>query len=751
MKKVKTKLALTLSVCLLMLLPGVSFAQNYSLGNVDIRLVDGSETIQISGLPGDSFEKQISLKNYSTRPAALVLSTTDANLIKGKFTLAEPSDGFSDSSEWINLSQKNLVLNPGESKTVNINIEFPVNAGVGKHFAGIMASQKTADPSGNLINLETGIRVYANVTGRENGKFKLINPRVLENKDSIAYSVTVLNSGNTNLLGFASLTNQAVDASNNDTNKVLLKPGEDQKINLTIPKTSFGPQRIVSNINIGNSLKTFVLSDKFNIPPEFWIIFGVLMLALTWITVMRRKNKQPVSGQKFREITTFLIIVMVSLVITLNLNNFPFALTQADSLGTGSESAYLVTVKWGNLTSQTLPEWVRTNWDGYLKLNDGQIFVVETLHNEPSDHFSLNNTGDILSFQNDTGPDNDGVIILVKPSPTNSNPVLTVHNILTGEEIPVLLADTVETPRIINYKQHQIKISAEPAPALITLKTGPEDVTVATSDLGKPVDLSPLVTEIQSSPDNSGLIVDLEATPEETVVFPSTESPTAEPAAMPADNSAQIEQEINLLKNLITEIPASPDVVSQYVLNSNYVEEVSSENNTTTIVSSPILIDTLKDTPLTIQELTSTPDLNYIFLPNEKVKLTSQSFSFTEQKISSQELNEIVFVQRKNVPWTAYLSITNLVSVSGNGLIPAENITVNPGKIYVSNQTGSPATIEAGMERKLLNQGDQIVLTTITPNGDGETTFSIRPKISVMVHPNTPPGLYRGTISIKVI
>ncbi len=756
MKKLKTKLALTIAILALNLIPGLSLALDYNLNNIDLRLSDGSETIQINGQPGENINRNLVIRNYSDNATHLKLSAIDAEIIKGKFSPSETANNFNDASKWITLAEKEISLNPGESKTVGLNIKYPTNAGVGKHFAAIMALQQTTDNAGNLINLETGIRLFANVSGVENGKYKLINPRLTENQNSMNFTATIVNSGNTNLNGMTSLINQASAAQSNNSNKVFLKPGEDRKINLTIPKTSFGPERIVTNINIGDSVKTFVLSDKFNIPNEIWILLGGLILGLTALTLAHKKGRLPVLGRTSPEIAAFATILLISLAMTLNLNNLPLAMTRADTIGSGQESAYLVTVKWGNLTNRSLPEWIRTNWEGHLAITEGQMYLVEKLHNENSDQFYLNSAKTGLNFKNITGPDNDGIIILVKPTVANPDPVLTIHNLLTGEEIPVILSNTLQSPRLINYKQHQISVSSEPATAEMIQSIAPEQVPADTVETVTDIDLSSLVTEIQSSPDNGELIEDLEATPDETVVNePAETSPPAEPpveeTVVPVDNSAQIEEELKLLKSLITEIPASPDVISQYVLNSSYVEEVSSENNTTTVISSPILIDTLKDTPLTIQELTSTPDLNYIFLPNEKVKLTSQDFSFTEQKISSQELNEIVFVQRKNIPWTAYMSITNLVSISGNGIISADNININPGKIYISNQTGDPATIEAGTERRLFDQNDQIVLTSITPNGEGETTFSIRPKISVRVPANTPPGLYRGTISIKVI
>jgi hypothetical protein len=752
MNSLKIKSGLTTALIALMLLPQICSAARYSFGSIDIRLTDQQEEIKLQGIPGQSFTKTLVITNFSSKTSDLALYVTDAE-IKNNQLAPVTGSTYQDASSWIELDNENLSLQAGESKKIPVSITYPDHAGVGTHYAGIMVSQKFSDTEGNRYSFDSGIKVFAEVSGSPDSRYKIINPRVSEQNDLINYTATLVNSGNTDLKGRIALSNQTSDYEDSLSPKLFLKPGEDQKISLSTPKNQFGAERVVSSFNLGDNTKTFVLSEKFIIPGYLWYLFGIL--ALTLITLNFLKNKT-LSGSKTREAvknSVFLLLLVTAVSIVLNFNRYGNFNLYANSLDNNSGSSYLTTVKWGNLTHTSLPDWVKTNWEGYIKLSSGQMFIVEKLHNENNDQISLNSSGNILNFHNTTGPDNDGVILLIKTDSNDPDPKLTVHNVLTGEEIPIPLSGNINNPRLINYKQHQLQIESEPAPELIQLKTDSGNSSVPLKDFGKIFEPTALIIEVQSSPDLSSLITDQEASPNLDLVLTPENPPSLLEQTIQKDleQQKQLNEEIDLLKDLIQDIPASPDVISEYILNSDYVEELTSENQTATIKSSPALIDTLKDAPLTIQELTSTPDLNFIFLPNEKIKLSPQNFSFSDRKISSQELNEIVFVQRKNTPWTAYFSITNFVSVSGNAAIPADNVSIVPGKISITNQSGNIPQLLVGKEKQLTGINDLATLVSITPQGEGETTFSMRPRINVNIPAKTPPGLYKATISIKVL
>jgi len=793
MKIARQKIIVSIVGLSMLILPNIVLASNY-LGNLNITLANGSEIIKVSGSPKAVFRDQLKITNYSPTAVNLNLFTTDAAMDQNRFIPAAENSN-ENLSSWIDLSADSLTLKAGETRNIPFSIAYPENAGVGQHYAAIWARQNTTDAQGNSLHLESGIRVYATVDGQPVYKYKIINPTVTEKGDLLHYSATIINTGTTDLQGRVELINQTAGREDHPTTKLYLQPGEDDKISLSLPQTSFGPERIVSQFRLADDTKTFLLADNFQLPKETWPLAGLLIFILTVLTMLRRTKLSPDYCRPRHEITIFVLLFVISMSVIGNLDTVSGMILQADSMKNNQVSNYLTTIKWGNLEKKTLPKNLITSWDGYAKLNNGQMYLVEKLHNEKTDEIKLNGTNDILTFQNTTGPDNDGVILLIKTSPENAKPTLTFHNPLTGEEIPVQLENTLTKARYIRYKQSEIEITSEAAPDAIQVKADDHIESVPLEQFGKIISVSPavtppvvsevtpatpaqIVTEVTASPEIGGsTVTEVESTPnpeEQTSETASATTPTevqtqetvtnTPPAAVTEENTpgisetiappvdtTEMKDEISLLKDLIKDIPASPDTVSEYILNSTYIDGVSSQNETATVTSAPALIDTLKDAPLTIQEMTSTPDLNFVFLPNETVKLTPQPFSFTEQNISSQELNEMFFVQRKEVPWTVYFSITNFVSVAGDAAIPADNVSVFPGKINVVNQTGTPADLKAGPDAVLTGINDQANLVTITPQGSGETTFSIKPRISVNVPPKTPPGLYKATITIKVI
>jgi hypothetical protein len=118
-------------------------------------------------------------------------------------------------------------------------------------------------------------------------------------------------------------------------------------------------------------------------------------------------------------------------------------------------------------------------------------------------------------------------------------------------------------------------------------------------------------------------------------------------------------------------------------------------------------------------------------------------------------MNEMIFVQKKNTPWTVYFSISDLTSLSGGSQISASNVTFTLGEISFVDAGDGTASIEAGPERKLTSQGDLVKVFSVTPaTTETETVpaiFSVKPRLSVFIPPETLPGLYRGEITFKAI
>jgi hypothetical protein len=181
------------------------------------------------------------------------------------------------------------------------------------------------------------------------------------------------------------------------------------------------------------------------------------------------------------------------------------------------------------------------------------------------------------------------------------------------------------------------------------------------------------------------------------------------------------------------------------------VDEVIKENELTTVKADPSLIRALQDAPITIEEITATPDLNYIFIPSGKVKFSPQNFSFNKSHESAQDLGQFIFVQNKESAWNSYVTVTNFVSTTGKGTIPVSAVTITPGEIRMISTDPTATVIESGDQKTLQNSFDKSLLVSIQPQDDSEAIFVMNPKINVTIPPGTPPGIYHAEISIKTL
>ncbi|MCC6643471.1 hypothetical protein IT411_01870 [Candidatus Peregrinibacteria bacterium] len=717
MKRLITTISILMTLALS--LPGLSLANSLiNMTKLDIKTSNGLNAIIKDVQPGESFSQELELTNYSEEKLDIELIKNNAEEKNSQFKL-DSENSYSDINNWASLSENKISLNPRETKKIKVNFLIPESAGVGEHLGAIVAryTEKTAEAD---INIEHGIRLKLNVLGAVQNDFVLINP----NYDQVnkIYSGIIYNSGNTFLKGKISVLNNNLNAAESG---VYIQPKESENFQLKLDETSAD---LKSVIELNNLTKTFVINSDNGDIDITSIIFALLVIAGLALLAITKKLKP------IQVIAATIGIALMSIIFNnIGLNH----LLRAD-LTSHDSTSYVTTIKWGQFNQEKRPE-TKTRWNGSFQVENGEFFILQKLHNESTDQIYLNSKKDTLYFENITGPDNDGVIILVKGYEGNSNPKIIYNNNLTREEVDIRLASTLLTAKMLDYRDENIQIKSELAGEYVNSYHGEKAYQLNTRTLNS----VEIIQDIQSTTE-IGLIEDGSSTPE--IVSEIIPVQPIQP-----DNSKQLAEEINLLQNIIQDIPASPDVLSEYILNSEFVKDIVSENHTTTVKADPHLIDTLGKTPLTIEEITSTPNVNFIFMPSEKINLPPQQFSFQEKRYATQELGEIIFVQNKDLPWNTSISISSFSSLSGNSAISANHITINPGTAKVISQNGDPAVIETGIERKFTSENDQINLVTVLPNGNLETIFSMHPTVTVEIPAGTPPGTYHANITIRVI
>lgn len=728
MFKLKTKLGLLI---LAALLPTTSQALSkpLNLGTIDIRLTNNQESINLNVKAGENYLQEIQISNFSKEKVSLDLFSRDAQNDSQNYLIKENTDQTSYLNKWIKLPAKNLTLESGESKIVSVNITIPELAPIGEQAGAIMISQKILSEQENLT-IEKGLRVKLKVLGKEVSSYKNIYTKTTSNQNSIGIQRMIVNNGNTIIDGNINIKtiNDRSEVISNNSKKIFILPGEDSIVELKTPKPSLGIYRTVLEENINNQTKTSVIEEALYFPSEagaILIFIGYIVFAV----IIKTKNINLKKNSQLKLVGLFLILTLLSF----NLSKNPSTLDQikSDLLNSTSETGYLTTIKWGNNQATGI-----TAWKGKIKLNNSRLVITDKLHQEKFDKFYLNPSEDTLFYENTTGPDNDGVVLFIKPENTTNEVVINYSNSFTKEDFKIPIARTINKPYSINYKGQTVKIQTVIAPDTITYQKDDKEVSIQTRDFLKQ---TPIIVDQQSTIEIS-TITEENATPEVQTANDTKSKP----------NDIQLKNELSLLREVISDIPSTAEILSEYILNSDYVEEVISENNTSTIKTDPSLIDVLKETPLAIEEISQTPELNFVFLPNEKIKLSPQIFSFEKENTTTQDFGEILFSQNRTSSWNAYMSVSDFTSVSGRGTISASNITIDPGIADIISDQNT-ALIEVGQSHQLSNQSDQAMLVFVEPKDNTQNIFTLKPKITLKIPPKTTPGLYRGEITIRII
>ena len=705
MKSNLVKLGITTILGICILPTSLLAASIINIGNVSYKLGSGQEELTFSAKPGETISQDVTISNNSEEKLNLSLQKKKKKIDSTGFRTEESN---SDLKSWIQLSKNEFSIEPHHSEKLKINIEVPLTAGIGTHYGALLGKYEVKNSDSEKLYLENGIKIRGEIKGNATSAYTIINPTIFEKSGTITYSGKVFNSGNTNLDGEITL--------NGRSQKLSILPKDIADFSLQSNKMG----KDISIINLNEISKAYLLNSTNNERDSgLLLIFAAIGLGIILLNRFKKLSLGSVS---------FILLCLISVGIFNQLENTNSLRTDLISQ---NQKSYLTTIKFGNLPEKLISKSDKIQWNGSLQINQGKMVLVQKLHNEPADQIYLNQEGNTLYFNNITGPDNDGVILLIKTDSTGEKPKLRYYNALTGQDQVIDLEKTLSQTYNIGYKNFGIEIRSETPGSTIQAYINNKAYNLNTFDSA-----------------NSQVIKELSSTEEISSIVDYLSTPEIEIQPIPSD---QLKNELNLLQEIINEIPASSEILTDYILNSEHVEEVTYDNNITTVKADGSLINTLKETPLTIDELTSSPEVNFIFTSNEKINLTPQQFSFTETRTSSQLLGEIVLVQNRESNWSTSLSISDFESLSGGASISAENIVIAPGKVKTISQKGSPAEIIAGQEHRFTGSNDQAVLVNIIPNGNEKTIFSIQPTLSVRVPAGTPPGRYKANITIRVL
>ncbi len=147
----------------LLLFPATGLAQSTNFQNQDLSLTMAPPSLEMTGRPGETISREITIGNLSGKKADLQIIIDDFALdTSGNIQRIEESNLISAPElkrflmkNWITTSSSTLSLGAGTQETVRISIQIPGDAKPGGHYAAISAVEKK--PEGNKVS-NIGIR-----------------------------------------------------------------------------------------------------------------------------------------------------------------------------------------------------------------------------------------------------------------------------------------------------------------------------------------------------------------------------------------------------------------------------------------------------------------------------------------------------------------------------------------------------------------------------------------------------------------
>ncbi len=482
---------------------------------------------------------------------------------------------------------------------------------------------------------------------------------------------------------------------------------------------------------------------------EISLLILLSLLASTVIVRTRKFIKHSRENRSWRNFSfpktlafaTVLGMSLLTFTAVHQLNQSPFGINQklqANALDfSPADNWYQLKISIGDLTKRGfLIDQESQKISGTIKFNNATTEIINYEDLDSEDKIELIDNQlrfDLKNLQNER----DTVNILLKPTNPEYYPgmQITLANNQRYEQV-ITVERLLHRTHVLPLGVQYIALKATNLPqnqSPLNLTESVENITPSENNTDNPTP-----PETVATPDISFSLSpeEINATPELSILQEVVGTP-------------EVTDQINLINDLIQETSSSPEVLTEYIPTTEYVDKVTTVNAVTKVDADPKLINVLSNQPEIVSEISATPDLNFIFVPNQKVEFSPQKFSFAENRTTKQKIGEIIFVQNRDTGWNTYVTIDDFVSQNGRYRIPSENITVEAGEIKkIRAEEDSKTKIESG---GITNLGDtqEALLVNIQPKDDSEAIFSINPTITVNIPPNTPPGIYRANISIK--
>ncbi len=290
----------------------VLFANNVNAQSV-VRLIAMPPRVEdLSGQPGEVITSQIKIKNAGSEEMVIQPETLDFIVQdkEGKPTFLTQEVTEHENrwamSRWITVSPAQFVLNPGETKVLDLIIVIPENAIAGGHYAAVVYRPDTetlvgSDNTGSQINPSVAALIYltvegdisedAQVTRMDIPRFSEFGPIDIESEITNFSEIHIKPKANINIYNqFNQLT------ANLELEEQNIFPGQARIYSNTWNKKwLLGRFKAELNGSYGSQGQTLQAVTYFWVIPWKVILAGLLTIVFVTMTIIywKRKKSEP--------------------------------------------------------------------------------------------------------------------------------------------------------------------------------------------------------------------------------------------------------------------------------------------------------------------------------------------------------------------------------------------------------------------------------------------------------------------------
>lgn len=161
---------------------------------------------ELKANPGDKISESISLYNNSSED--IIIATSIENLKptgdKGQVSVVdEKEEALPSLKDWVVLDAGAINLAKGETKNVKFELNIPMNAEPGGHFATVLFTTTNNQPdpgTGSLLSQKIGSMIFLTVSGKAQEKASVVSfnalKRILWKNQVVDFMLKIRNSGN---------------------------------------------------------------------------------------------------------------------------------------------------------------------------------------------------------------------------------------------------------------------------------------------------------------------------------------------------------------------------------------------------------------------------------------------------------------------------------------------------------------------------------------------------------------------------